>query len=147
MTSALAKLADDYAAAYKADIASFRTDDQAKKICAIAERVAQSCSDGETGVKSVDTAKSDIRGALVVGEAIAKKLVKEDAAWVAKQATINQADWRRKAAQQQAEDQKLLSNLGALSSQLGKGGDADPAYDQLVDGFEDMLSSEDEMIA
>ncbi|HAI32346.1 MULTISPECIES: hypothetical protein [unclassified Thalassospira] len=147
MSSALAQLANDYAAAYKADMASFRTKDQADKICAIAERVAQSCSDLQTGAKSVASAKSDIRGALVVGEAIANKLAKEDDAWIARQATISQADWQRKARQQQAEDQKLLTNLGALTSQLGKGSEADPVYDQLVDGFEDMLASENELIA
>ena len=153
MSIALAKMANDYAAAYKADIASFRTKDQVEKICSIADRVAQSCSDCETGAKSASAAKSDIQGALVVGEAIAKNLAKEDAAWIAKQATINQGNWRKKATEQQAEDQKLLSNLGALSSQLGQVSQVSqvsgntPAYEQLVDSFERGLSSENQLIS
>ncbi|RCK45433.1 hypothetical protein [Thalassospira profundimaris] len=141
MSSTLGDLANDYAAAYKADIASFRTETQTEQLCAIATRVAQSCSAVETSSKPVSVAQSEISGAIIIGEATAKKLTKDDAAWIARQAAVSQTDLRKKAEEQQARDLTLLSSLKELSEKLEGTGATDSGYEQSVEGFEDTLAS------
>tara|TARA_B100000161_G_C33515095_1_gene398324 strand:- start:473 stop:973 length:501 start_codon:yes stop_codon:yes gene_type:complete len=141
MSSTLGDLANDYATAYKADLASFRTETQTDQLCAIASRVAQSCTAVETGGKEVSVAQSEISGAIIIGEATAKKLAKDDAAWIARQAAVNQTELRKKAEEQQARDQTLLSSLKDLSGKLVGTNKTDSGYEQSVEGFEDTLAS------
>lgn len=155
MTSALSRLTSDYIAAYKANIASFRTTAQTNDLCAIGTRVIGICDMIDAGKMSSRDGATAIGGALLIGKQVAEKLVGDDRTWVGQQAVINQAKCQQQTAIQQKRDQSFLEQLAGIEQKLPgdepqeddpliEGEKAVKAYDNLVPDFTTELEMDDQ---